>query len=83
MPDVTVDRLALKLSGLSESEGRRLAALIAEGLAAAPLFFAPEDAPSRRVDTVNVNVPAVPGGNVEQIAATVVADVLRQLERTI
>jgi hypothetical protein len=37
MPDITIDRLTLHLSGLSEGDGQRLARLIADGLANASL----------------------------------------------
>jgi len=79
MADITIDRLTLRLSGLSESDGQRLAARIAEGLAAA----APAGGRPRHMDALRVNVAAAPGDGVERIAAQVVADILRQIERTI
>jgi hypothetical protein len=75
MPELSVERLALKLSGLSEWEGRRLARMIAEGLGAASL---PEGL-SRDVGALRLQVEAQPGDALERLAQQIVAEVLRQL----
>jgi hypothetical protein len=79
MATIDIDRLTLKLSGLSEREGQRLARLIAEGLAQADI---PNTAP-RRLETLRVNLTAPADGNVDRLSQQIVADVLRQLERTL
>jgi hypothetical protein len=56
MSDIHIDRLTLKLSGLSESEGRRLAMLIAEGLAGVTL---PEGVPPR-TESIRLDLRAKP-----------------------
>jgi hypothetical protein len=77
MPRIEIDRLALKLSGLSEDQGRLLAMRVAEGLAAAP---APDDAVQR--DAMQANATMVPGVSVITLADQIVADLIRQLKRT-
>jgi len=75
-PDVTIDRLTLHLSGWSEGDGRHLARLIADGLAKAAM---PDAVESR----ASIEAAAGAGGTMQEIADRVVADVLRQLERSV
>ena len=79
MTTINIDRLALKLSGLSEREGHRLARLIAEGLAQADI---PNTAP-HRLETLRVNLTAPADGHADRLSQQIVADILRQLERTL
>ena len=79
MTAITIDNLSLKLSGLSEHEGERLAHLVAEGLGAASL----PDEGSHRVETMNVNIPAHAGNDVDLLSKQIVQEVLRQLARSI
>lgn len=74
MPDLTVDRLTLQLSGLSEGDGRRLAALVADGLATA-------DLPPRggAASVLRVSVGPQPGEGVESLAKRIVTELLRGL----
>ena len=76
---ITIDKLTLQLSCVSEEEGRRLARLIAENLAmvTVPAGCAP-DTPN-----VNVNVTQTPGASVSTLSEQIVAEMLRELERTI
>ena len=79
MATIDIDRLTLKLSGLSEREGQRLARLIAAGLTQADV---PTIMP-RRLETLRVNLATPVDGNVDRLSQQIVADVLRQLERTL
>jgi hypothetical protein len=76
---ITIDRLTMQLSGLSEEEGRKLARLVAEDLAMVtlPAGCSPDTA------NVSVNVPQTPGASVNALSQQIVAEMLRQLERTI
>ncbi|MCY1078699.1 hypothetical protein [Archangium lansingense] len=79
MSELIIDRLALKLSGLNESQGRQLARLLSEGFAAASL---PEGA-SASTDRLQVDVRARPGEPLEALSERIVAQVLRDLQRTV
>ena len=78
MPELMIDRLTLHLSGLSETDGRHLARLIAERLASASL---PQALGWR--DQMNSNVVAQPGAGVSSLAEKIVSDLVRQLDRSI
>lgn len=58
MSDIHIDRLSLKLSGLTEDQGRRLAQLVAEGLAGVTL---PDGVPPR-TESIRLDLRAKPGG---------------------
>ena len=79
MTEITIDRLTLKLSGISERDAQRLARLIAEGLGTVPI--SPEGA--HHLDTMRVKVAASPGSSVDMLTQQIVAEVLRQLERSL
>ncbi len=74
MDDITIDRLTLKLSGLGEAEGRRLAALICEGLARAPLGAAGSMAGSTLVVKARVD------SDLGRLSNKIVGDILQRLE---
>ncbi len=78
--NLRVERLALQLPDVGEADGRRLARLIGEGLAASSL---PGGGANTALDRLNVHVTARPGDTMETLARQVVADLLRQLERTL
>jgi hypothetical protein len=79
MAEINIERLTLRLSGISEQDGQHLSRLIAEELAAAS--FGTEGV--HHLDAMRVNVTASPGGGMDGLAKQIVADVLRQLERTL
>ena len=79
MAAIDIDRLSLRLSGISGGDGQRLARLIAEGLAASPIGIEG----THHLDTMQVNVTARPGSSMDMLSQQIVADVLRQLERTL
>ena len=80
MPDMTIERLSLNLSGWSETDGRRLAQMITDGLAAAPV---PDGAASRDAMQSKTTAPAPPaGGNMQELSDRIVADLVRQLGRS-
>jgi hypothetical protein len=71
-----IERLALRVPGLSEQEGRRLAELVGGGLAAAPHFQE-----SGQFGRMEVRVTAESGQDVSRLAEAIVAELLRQVER--
>jgi hypothetical protein len=79
MDEIRIDRLALKLSGFTEAQGRHLAMLITAGLAAARME--PDVAtaqPAERDDATHSSK-----GHLTQLSGRVVSEVLRQLERSL
>lgn len=79
MTEITIDRLTLKLSGISERDGQRLARLIAEGLSTVPI----STEGAHHLDAMRVSVAASPGSRVDMLSQQIVAEVLRQLERSL
>jgi hypothetical protein len=78
MTGLSVERLSLHLTGLSEGDGRRLMRMIADGLAAAPAEFAAEDR-----DALQSRITPRPGSGLQEIADQVIAELLSQLERSV
>jgi hypothetical protein len=79
MDDIRIDRLSLKLSGLTEPQGRHLAMLITQGLAAARVSpNVAGDQPAIRADVTNSEV-----GDLHQLSGRVVAELLRQIESSL
>lgn len=74
MTNLNIDRLTLKLSGISESEGQRLIKLITEGLANSNI---PNQAAN--LPHLKVNIPSRPNASIDWLAEQIIADVLRQL----
>jgi hypothetical protein len=79
LAEVNIERLSLSLSPLSERDGNRLGGLIAEGLATAAASIQG----SRNLKAIQVNVTAAPGTPLDALSQQIVAEVLRQLDRTI
>ena len=77
--NITIDRLALHLSGLSETDSRRLTDAVAAVLAEAH-FQAAED---RYVETISLRLTAEPGGRMEAMAAQIADAILQQLRQEI
>jgi hypothetical protein len=75
--DLHVDRLTLRLFGVSESDARRLAALIAQDLAAAdaPTGVAPHG-------PLRVDVASQAGESIEDAARRIVAHLILALGRS-
>jgi hypothetical protein len=78
MPRVTIDRLSLHLSGITESDGRSLTRLIAEGLADASL-----PSGGGQMEWMQSSVAASPGASPATLSERIVADLVRQLARSI
>ncbi len=74
--DLHVDRLTLRLEGLSEADARRLAGLVAECLASA-------DAPGAAfaTDRLRVSVAPRPGEALESMARRIAAEMSYALAR--
>jgi hypothetical protein len=77
MSQVFIDRLTLSVPFMSEAQGRKLAAGIADGLAATSLSWAGGQYPTLRVD-----VTANAGANPDHLAEQVIAEIIRQIGRT-
>ena len=75
MTALYIERLALRVPGLSDQQGRRLAELVGEGLATAPHVQA-----SGQFGRLEVRVTAEPGQDVSRLAQAIVAELLRQVE---
>jgi len=80
MTQINIDRLTLKLSGISEGDGHLLARLIAEGLGD---HISLSNESPRHLDSMRVDVTTSPGSSVDMLAKQVVADMLRQLEQSL
>jgi hypothetical protein len=88
MGSLQVDRLSLRLSGLSPEEGQRLARLIAErlgtgayvGLRTGTLAGTGKRA---RVDSIQVQAAAQPGSDLDRLASQIAEQVLRELGRSL
>jgi len=77
MPDLRIDKLTLKLSGLNRQDAERLAHRLAKGLAGAKL-----SGPSRKIGGISSRVTAPPkGSGQDALAEAVIADLIRSLER--
>jgi len=79
MTNLNIDRLTLKLSGLSKDQGHHLAQLIAEGLANSEIAgYSARDAPN-----LQLNITAQPNARVDRLANQIVSEVLRQINSTL
>jgi len=79
MTQINIDRLTLKLSGLSQQEGHQLAQLITNRLANQEIIAGSvRDAPR-----LELNLTAQPNTNIDWLAHQIVSEVLRQLHQTI
>ncbi|MCC6168597.1 MAG: hypothetical protein IT329_15355 [Caldilineaceae bacterium] len=75
MATMTIDRLTLHVSGITDGDARRLAQRIAEELALTPT-------PRRaRLGSLQVEVAAPEQGSVDELARQVANEVLRQVAR--
>lgn len=79
MANIQIDRLTLKLSGISQQEGQHLARAIADGLADASL--AAETAHS--LDVLKVTVTVGSGDNLDRLAQQILTELLQQINRTL
>jgi hypothetical protein len=78
MPEVRIERLALKAHGLDERAAKRLAAQVAAGLERAPLA---DDLP-QRAELVRLRVNAAPGASAERLSGQIIAELMRELRRS-
>lgn len=95
MDEIRIDQLTLKLSGLTEQDGRRLAQRIAEGLSVAELSAGGAQslatlhvriADSRPAGGAGSAAPAGtghPAASVDALSQHVVAEIVRQLQRSL
>jgi hypothetical protein len=76
MPDLTIERLSLHLSGLSERDGQHLVRLIADGLAQVSVSGGEDH------DAIKSAVTASQDVGMREISDRIVADIVRQLDRS-
>jgi len=76
--NLQVDRLALRISGIPEVDGRRLAQLVGDALATAT-----PPATDGTVDALRVSVETRPGEALESTARRIAAELLRVLVRAL
>jgi hypothetical protein len=75
MTEHTIDRLTLKLSGISQQEGQHLARLITTRLASSEITInSIRDAPS-----MQIHIQSQPNTNIDWLADRIVSEILRQL----
>lgn len=73
MADVEIDRLTLQVPGLPADQGHRLAEMVAAGLSRARW------APVQSAAQLKVDVSASPGASLDQLAASIVDALRRQM----
>ncbi len=73
-----IDRLSLRLSGISPAEGQRLARLITERLGTCQTGMLRPG----RMDKVQVEATAKPGADMDRLAGQIAEQVLRELSRS-
>lgn len=79
MANLSIDRLTLKLSGLSHQEGEQLAQLITTRLANSDVTGnSLHDVPS-----LQLNVTSSPSTNIDWLANQIVSEILRQLTHSL
>lgn len=79
MTELTIDRLTLKLSGLSQQEGQHLARLITTRLASIEMTSSSiRDAPF-----LQIHIQSQPNTNMDWLANKIVSEILRQLHQTL
>lgn len=78
MDEIRIDQLTLRLSGLTEHDGRRLVRMITDGLAAAEL---PPGAPAA-LGALRVGLAGADTGDLEALSRHVVRELLRQIQRS-
>lgn len=76
---MVIDKLTLQLSGLSEEDGRALAQLLAQDLALTSL----PHGGNLRVDDMKVEVAGAAGNSIQELSQRIVADLLRQFDRSL
>ncbi len=75
MTEIAIDRLTLKLSGLSRGDGERLARLVANGLGQASL----SGGAAKEVASMSISIRPEAGNNLNRLSDQIVSEILRQL----
>ncbi|SEO04033.1 hypothetical protein SAMN05216404_11091 [Nitrosospira multiformis] len=76
MPGISIDRMSMELTGVTESQARRLAMGITEGLAARRESIALSDVP-----VVRINLTADAATNTDKLIEQVISEILQELRR--
>jgi hypothetical protein len=77
MADISIDKLSFSLSGVGRADGERLARAVAEKLGAARASVSG----GGKRDSLKVDVRQGAGDTVDYLAAQIVEDLIRQLNR--
>jgi hypothetical protein len=75
---ISIDRLTFQVSGLSGDQGRKLAQMVGQDLA----LVSPPAGCSASLDRMSVDVTPTAGTQLDDLSKLIVADLMRQLERT-
>lgn len=75
---ITIDKLTLQLSGISEEEGRKFARELAGDLA---IVMLPQGC-SENAESVSVSVNQTPDASGKRLSQQIIAELFRQLDRT-
>jgi tripartite-type tricarboxylate transporter receptor subunit TctC len=78
MPEVKIERLALKLQSGDEKSARRLAEQVGAALERAPIAA---DLP-QRTELVRMWIGMAPGASADQVARQIVSELMRELRRS-
>ena len=76
MPGISIDRMTMQLTGVSESQARRLGMGITEGLAARRESIVLRDVPA-----VRINLTADAATNTDKLVEQVISEILQELKR--
>jgi hypothetical protein len=79
MTELNIDRLTLKLSGISKLDGKRLAHLITDRLANSDI----SSLSNRASPQIQINMSSPVNNNVDWLAQQIVTEILRQLNQTL
>ena len=77
MPELRIDRLNLRLPGAMQGDARHLAGLVAERLAELNV------APRADLPALQMTLTAVPGTTMQSLSEQIVAQFVRELNRTL
>jgi hypothetical protein len=76
LTSISIDRMTLHVAGLSASDGRRLALLVAQGLGAAGAAGA-----GREVADLRLELTPLPGAGLDELGRQIVSELLHQVRR--
>lgn len=78
MPEVRIDKLALRVAGIDHRQGKRLAEKFAAGLNRISV----EEGWPERTEVIRLSVQASPGASAERLAEELIDKLTRELRRS-